>query len=163
MNTDTDTGINDGTEPADPFAAQADMPEVKPEEEHGTYAVEAAGAPADASQQLAQAVAPDNRPMFMLIIQDGAVPGQVDFAGVQRPQEFSGLFASHVIGRWLQENIAEVAERAREAEFVRRAAAASAPVEAAADETAPAIITGDRERTIVGAETPAVLQLGVSA
>lgn len=70
---------------------------------------------------------------FVLVLQDA--DGKIEIAGVQRPEQFDGSLISHVVGRWLADNINQVVRFAMEEH--RRSS------------EEPVVIDGDRERTIL--------------
>lgn len=66
-------------------------------------------------------VAPDgvSPPQFVLVLQDNVHTGEVEVAGVQRPEAFDNTSAAHVIGGWIKENLGQIFEAARGATAVQ--------------------------------------------
>jgi hypothetical protein len=47
-------------------------------------------------------------PMFLLVLQDKD-NGEVDVAGTQRPREFLPDSPAHLIGKWIEDNLSNIA------------------------------------------------------
>ena len=54
-------------------------------------------------QSLDEVVAPPNQ--FILILQDGDQPGHINVAGAQRPVEHDPNSPSHIVGKFIQDNL----------------------------------------------------------
>jgi len=111
------------------------MSEINPEvplaqqcpDEHAVASVQAAQAAALA----VNASAPGTAPMFMLILQDNP-NGEVDIAGAQRPTVFNPDSPAHLIGKWIQDNLSNIAfevslQKSREARLNAPASEAPPP------------------------------------
>jgi hypothetical protein len=57
-------------------------------------------------------------PQFVLVFQDNLQTGEIDIAGVQRPEAFDNTSPTHVFGRWMQQNLPALIEAARGATAV---------------------------------------------
>lgn len=50
---------------------------------------------------------------FVLILQDNPETGELDIAGVQKPEAFDDKSPAHIVGKFLADNIQSVIEVAR--------------------------------------------------
>ena len=84
---------------------------------------------------------------FMLILADSGMDSELQIAGSQHPFEMNEKSPAHLVGKWLRDHLEEII-------FEVRLAITKAKDAAAHDAQAKQIITGDRERTIVGGQDP---------
>jgi hypothetical protein len=64
---------------------------------------------------------------FVLILQDNPETGELDIAGVQKPDQFDGKSPAHIVGQFLQNNIESVIEVARSEAALGKRLVSSAP------------------------------------
>lgn len=79
---------------------------------------------------------------FVLILQDNPETGELDIAGVQKPEQIDDTSPAHIVGQFLANNIAEVVEVARREHALAKRLASSAP-EAGRKLVLPANLSGE--------------------
>lgn len=60
-----------------------------------------------------QAQVPQVKYQFLLVLQDNLESGNLDIAGVQKPEEFKPNSPAHVVGRFIQNNLGLIINAAR--------------------------------------------------
>lgn len=66
---------------------------------------------------------------FMLVMCDNPATGELEVGGTQQPIEFNRNSPAHVVGRFIQNNLAQIIEVARQEAALSARLAAPAPVE----------------------------------